>query len=82
MSRTHLPGTADIQSWLDALCKSRHAWSEAHRESNKGAPVESMIVPVNAAVFIELVDVEFLLLDEIIVADHHTRKWTHKTRVA
>lgn len=80
--RTHLPGTADVQSWLDALCKSRHAWRKSNNESDEGTPVDAMIVPVDAAVSVELVNVELLLLNQIIIADHDPGKWAHQARIA
>jgi hypothetical protein len=40
-----------------------------------------MVIPVDSAVFVHLVDVEFLLLDEIVVTDHNSSEWAHEAGV-
>jgi hypothetical protein len=66
---------------FNALCKSWHTWAKANHESSKGTPVEAVVVPVNSTVLVKFVDVELLLLDEVIIADHNSCEWSHKARV-
>ncbi len=41
-----------------------------------------MIVPVDSPSVVKLVDIQFALLDDVVVADDGTGKWTHETRIS
>jgi len=41
-----------------------------------------MIVPVDSPSVVKFVDIQFALLDDVVVADYGAGKWTHEARIS
>ena len=79
--KTHLPSTSNINASVDTLGKAWHQRSKANDESSKCAPVDAIVVPIDPTVSIQLVYVEFLFLDDVVVAHHNSGERPHKAGV-
>jgi len=77
-----LPRATHVEGRLNRLCEARHERCKPGNEGSKCAPVESIIVPVDSFSIVKLVDIQFALLDDVVIADYDTGKRAHEARIS
>jgi hypothetical protein len=70
-----LPSSTNIKGRSDGLCKSGHRWSNRYEKGDKSSPVEAVIIPVDAMSTVKFMNIEFALLDDVVVANNDASKW-------
>lgn len=73
----YFPRATDVQADIDAFCEAGKQRPESDGKSKEGTPVESMAVMIYAMVFVQLIDVELALLDDVVVTYHDSSKRSH-----
>lgn len=81
MPDTYFPRTTDVQPRSDALGESGNQRNEASTKCRKSSPVDAVGVMVDSMVFVQLMNVESAVLDEIEIRHHYPSHRPHHTRV-
>ena len=82
LDETDLPSPAYVKTIIDTFCKTRNQWPHPNEERGVRPPIPSTLVPIDPVVFVQLVDVEPLLFDEVVVCNHDAGERTHEAGVA
>jgi hypothetical protein len=76
-----LPGSANLEVVIDRVCKAWHKRSDTNGECCESTPVDTVPILVDAVSVVQLMNVEFLVEDEVVLADHHATNTAHECRV-
>ncbi len=78
----YLPRTANVETVVNALAETGQQRDNSGEERRVRSPVDSeLVVSVDAVSVVQLVDVEFLVHDEVVMATHGSADRAHEHAV-